>query len=244
MELTREGGARPGARGVPPVPRARAPRRLLQRRAGDRPGRHRDRHDEPGCASATSRASGLTRDCDKPCISPLHTHATDGVLHTETKTPAAEQPRPVLRRVERPPRLELRRRVLRSRDADRDLRRRRGSTRAIRGRSSSATGGRSRSSSAPRPTRFRQSSRSNGRRRHQPRQEPTTRATSSTRGRCARRSTRSRSRAPRAATSGTSTASATSTSPRSSSTSRSGTSTRRWSPRSRSRRTGSARSGR
>ena len=30
---------------------------------------------------------GLTRDCDKPCISPLHTHATDGVLHTETKTP-------------------------------------------------------------------------------------------------------------------------------------------------------------
>ena len=31
---------------------------------------------------------GLTRECDKPCISPLHTHATDGVLHTETKTPA------------------------------------------------------------------------------------------------------------------------------------------------------------
>jgi len=30
---------------------------------------------------------GLTRDCDEPCISPLHTHATDGVLHTETKTP-------------------------------------------------------------------------------------------------------------------------------------------------------------
>lgn len=27
------------------------------------------------------------RECDKPCISPLHTHATDGVLHTETKTP-------------------------------------------------------------------------------------------------------------------------------------------------------------
>jgi hypothetical protein len=27
------------------------------------------------------------RICDKPCISPLHTHATDGVLHTETKTP-------------------------------------------------------------------------------------------------------------------------------------------------------------
>jgi hypothetical protein len=30
---------------------------------------------------------GLTRECDKPCISPLHTHATDGILHTETKTP-------------------------------------------------------------------------------------------------------------------------------------------------------------
>ena len=30
---------------------------------------------------------GLERDCKQPCISPLHTHATDGVLHTETKTP-------------------------------------------------------------------------------------------------------------------------------------------------------------
>jgi len=30
---------------------------------------------------------GLTRECDAPCISPLHTHATDGILHTETKTP-------------------------------------------------------------------------------------------------------------------------------------------------------------
>ena len=30
---------------------------------------------------------GLTRECEKPCISPLHTHATDGVLHTETRTP-------------------------------------------------------------------------------------------------------------------------------------------------------------
>ena len=34
------------------------------------------------------RGVGLTRECDTPCISPLHTHATDGVLHTETKTPA------------------------------------------------------------------------------------------------------------------------------------------------------------
>jgi hypothetical protein len=30
---------------------------------------------------------GLESPCDKPCISPLHTHAEDGVLHTETKTP-------------------------------------------------------------------------------------------------------------------------------------------------------------
>ena len=33
------------------------------------------------------RGVGLKGECDKPCISPLHTHATDGVLHTETKTP-------------------------------------------------------------------------------------------------------------------------------------------------------------
>jgi len=33
------------------------------------------------------RGVGLERECEEPCISPLHTHATDGVLHTETKTP-------------------------------------------------------------------------------------------------------------------------------------------------------------
>jgi hypothetical protein len=33
------------------------------------------------------RGVGLTSECEKPCISPLHTHAEDGVLHTETKTP-------------------------------------------------------------------------------------------------------------------------------------------------------------
>jgi hypothetical protein len=33
------------------------------------------------------RGVGLRHECAKPCISPLHTHATDGVLHTETKTP-------------------------------------------------------------------------------------------------------------------------------------------------------------
>lgn len=33
------------------------------------------------------RGVGLQRECDKPCISPLHTHATDNILHTETATP-------------------------------------------------------------------------------------------------------------------------------------------------------------
>jgi hypothetical protein len=28
------------------------------------------------------RGVGLEGECDEPCISPLHTHATDGVLHT------------------------------------------------------------------------------------------------------------------------------------------------------------------
>lgn len=32
--------------------------------------------------------AGLTQECSDPCISPLHTHGLDGVLHTETKTPA------------------------------------------------------------------------------------------------------------------------------------------------------------
>jgi hypothetical protein len=30
---------------------------------------------------------GIVKACDKPCISPLHTHGPDGVLHTESKTP-------------------------------------------------------------------------------------------------------------------------------------------------------------
>jgi hypothetical protein len=30
---------------------------------------------------------GISTPCDKPCISPLHTHGPDGVLHTESKTP-------------------------------------------------------------------------------------------------------------------------------------------------------------
>ena len=35
--------------------------------------------------------AGLTQECDEPCISPLHTHTPDGVLHTETKTPSPNQ---------------------------------------------------------------------------------------------------------------------------------------------------------
>jgi hypothetical protein len=42
--------------------------------------------DNPAVVS-DSQGVGLTGECDKPCISPLHTHATDGVLHTETLTP-------------------------------------------------------------------------------------------------------------------------------------------------------------
>jgi hypothetical protein len=32
--------------------------------------------------------AGLKQECSEPCISPLHTHALDGVLHTETKSPS------------------------------------------------------------------------------------------------------------------------------------------------------------
>jgi hypothetical protein len=32
--------------------------------------------------------AGLTQECSKPCISPLHTHDPSGLLHTETKTPS------------------------------------------------------------------------------------------------------------------------------------------------------------
>ena len=187
--------------------------------------------DNPA-VSATRRertviGAGLTQECDQPCISPLHTHDLSGLLHTETKTPSPNQPRPVLHRVGRPPDAGLHRRLLQAGHPDQDLRRRQGRDR------------RPERDRAQQPARDRDRHRhatcddpdgvpaADGRRRHQPRQERTTRSTSSTRGRCARRSTRSRSRAPRAATSGTSTASATSTSRRSSSTSRSGTSTRR-----------------
>ena len=34
-----------------------------------------------------SDAYGSIAGCDKPCISPLHTHDISGVLHTESKTP-------------------------------------------------------------------------------------------------------------------------------------------------------------
>jgi hypothetical protein len=35
--------------------------------------------------------AGLKQECDKPCISPLHTHDLSGLLHTETKTPSPNQ---------------------------------------------------------------------------------------------------------------------------------------------------------
>ena len=33
----------------------------------------------------TTAYGGISRPCRKPCISPLHTHADDGILHTEAK---------------------------------------------------------------------------------------------------------------------------------------------------------------
>jgi len=38
-------------------------------------------------AISDEQGAGLKHPCDEPCISPLHTHAADGILHTETKTP-------------------------------------------------------------------------------------------------------------------------------------------------------------
>jgi hypothetical protein len=38
-----------------------------------------------------STAYGGIKRCEKPCISPLHTHADLGLLHTETSTPAANR---------------------------------------------------------------------------------------------------------------------------------------------------------
>ena len=32
--------------------------------------------------------AGLRQECDKPCISPLHTHDLSGLLHTETEKPS------------------------------------------------------------------------------------------------------------------------------------------------------------
>jgi hypothetical protein len=42
--------------------------------------------DDPA-VETDSTGVGLISECKRPCISPLHTHQTDGVLHTETKTP-------------------------------------------------------------------------------------------------------------------------------------------------------------
>jgi len=41
------------------------------------------RFDDPGGVSY----GGITSPCASPCISPLHTHSPDGVIHTESRTP-------------------------------------------------------------------------------------------------------------------------------------------------------------
>jgi len=38
-------------------------------------------------AGGSDSYGGITVPCDKPCISPLHTHDTSGILHTESPTP-------------------------------------------------------------------------------------------------------------------------------------------------------------
>jgi hypothetical protein len=42
--------------------------------------------NNPAVQGDPNSGYGLSRICGKPCISPLHTHGPDGVLHTETKT--------------------------------------------------------------------------------------------------------------------------------------------------------------
>jgi len=37
--------------------------------------------------SSASLFYGLINTCSRPCISPLHTHDTSGIMHTETSTP-------------------------------------------------------------------------------------------------------------------------------------------------------------
>jgi hypothetical protein len=44
--------------------------------------------DDPGVKRGAGPSYGSISMCSKPCISPLHTHATDGVLHTESKSTA------------------------------------------------------------------------------------------------------------------------------------------------------------
>jgi len=48
--------------------------------------------DDPGVRKFTDTPDGSIgyggiKRCDQPCISPLHTHDTTGILHTEAKTP-------------------------------------------------------------------------------------------------------------------------------------------------------------
>ena len=103
-------GADPGGQGssprrrVPPVPRARAPRRVRRRQAGARPGGGRDRLDDPAVRPAGPNGlvvgAALTQDCDQPCISPLHTHDPTGSC-TPRRRRRSRTARPVLHPVER-----------------------------------------------------------------------------------------------------------------------------------------------
>ena len=86
-----DGGARPRDTRVRLLACARTPRRLRRsRRPRHGPCGHRDRNQRPGrqAVQGQRRLDRLRRDQPAraaPCISPLHTHFVDGVLHTELK---------------------------------------------------------------------------------------------------------------------------------------------------------------
>ena len=83
-------GADPGDARVPLPACARTPRRLRQRHAGRVPaGIGIDIHDPAVKQFKRQDGSigygGIDPPCAEPCISPLHTHDVDGILHTEAK---------------------------------------------------------------------------------------------------------------------------------------------------------------
>ena len=238
MELTRKAGLTPESGGVPPVPRARASRRLLQRRARRRPGGHRDRHEATRRCELTPKASG--------CAATATSRASRRCTPTRRTASCTRR-----RRRRHPNTLGQ---FFVEWDVDLDAGRVGEYSEETRRSGSTST---ARSSTATRV----EIELSDGREiaivigsaaRRDSVGVPAVMAVADTnRVKSRRREARPpllvgalrdrpdpRSRAPRAATSGTTTASAISTSRRSSSTSRSATSTRRSSPRSRSRPTG------